>query len=113
MNGHDQLREESDDDRASDPMAELLKRALADAPSPTRDFLPNIQKKIRLRTRGRYFRDRWSTSRNPVSLILMATLLLVILCATLFLVLQPLVDAPRKIELESPGVDPMTVEAQD
>jgi hypothetical protein len=103
----------SDGDHDSDPMAELLKRALADAPTPKRDFLPGVQKKIRLRTRGRYFRDRWSTSRNPVSLILMATLLLVILCAALFLVLQPLVDAPRETELGSPAVDPMAVEPQN
>jgi hypothetical protein len=109
----DNLRAGEDQDDDSDPMANLLRRALADAPLPRRDFLPGVQKKIRVRTRGRFFRDRWSTSRNPVSLILMATLLLVILCAALFLVLQPLVDAPRETELNSPAIDPMAVEPKN
>lgn len=97
-------------ERASDPLGGLLGRALAEAPDPGRSFLPKIQERIRARTRGRYFRDRWSVARDPVSLILMVALLILILATAVFLVLQPLVSAPEQIELPTPAVDPLAVE---
>ncbi|GEM_PF-2211760 len=93
-----------------DPVLDLLRQALNAPPKPKHDFLPRVQQKIRLRTKGRYFRDRWSTSRNPASLIFLCTLLLLILCAALFLVIQPLVDAPVPTDLERPPIDPLARE---
>lgn len=107
MSRRDESQPAGDEEHDLDPVAELLKKALANPPLPSREFLPGVQKKIRIKTRGRYFRDRWSTSRNPVSLILMATLLLIILSAALFLVLQPLVDAPRPTKMNAPALDPL------
>lgn len=97
-------------ERASDPLGGLLKSALAEPPDPGRSFLPKIQERIRLRTRGRYYRDRWSVARDPVSLILMVALLILILAAAVFLVMQPLVSSPEEIELPTPAVDPLAIE---
>lgn len=97
-------------ERASDPLGGLLKNALREPPKPARSLLPKIQERIRLRTRGRYFRDRWSVARDPVSMILMVALLIAILAAAVFLVMQPLVSAPKQIELLTPAVDPLATE---
>ncbi len=97
-------------DRLSDPLGGLLRSALAEPPRPKRSFLPKIQERIRVRTRGRFYRDRWSVAQNPVSLILMAALLVLILLAAVFLVMQPLVSAPEEIELQTPAVDPLATE---
>lgn len=78
-------------ERDSDPMTRLLRGALAEPPALTKSFLPSIQERIRQRTRGRYFRDRWSRTRNPISLVLIATLIILIMTAAVYLVLQPLV----------------------
>lgn len=102
--------EASSDDRSSDPLGGLLRSALAEPPSPGRSFLPKIQERIRVRTRGRFYRDRWSVVRDPVSLILMAALLVLIILAAVFLVMQPLVSAPKEIELQTPAVDPLATE---
>jgi|GEM_PF-2318881 len=98
---------ENDGDRDSNPMAALLQQALAEPPAPKRSLLPNIQQRIRVHTRGRFYRDRWSVARDPISLLLMVALLILILGAALFMVLQPLIDVPQKTELPTPALDPM------
>lgn len=102
--------DEPESERASDPLGGLLKNALGAPPDPGRSFLPKIQERIRVRTRGRYFRDRWSVARDPVSLLLMVALLILILAAAVFLVMQPLMSAPKPIELPTPAVDPFATE---
>lgn len=98
------------EDRNSDPLGGLLKSALAEPPARKKSLLPKIQERIRIRTRGRYYRDRWSTARDPVSLILMVALLILILAAAVFLVMQPLVGAPRETQLGAPAIDPLATE---
>ena len=107
----DQNDTEPVSDRASDPLSGLLRSALAEAPVPERSLLPGIQQRIRVRTKGRYFRDRWSTARDPVSYLLMAALLILILAAALFLVMQPLMEAPTKTQLPTPATDPLATDA--
>lgn len=109
---HGETRDDTAPDSApgSGPLGDLLRGALADVPVPARSFLPGIQHRIRVKTRGKYFRDRWSTTRDPVSLLLMCALLILILVTALFLVMQPLVSAPRPEQLPTPAVDPMATE---
>ncbi len=92
-------------DRPSDPITVLLRDALKETPRPKRSLLPGVQQRIRIQTKGRYYRDRFSRSENPVSFLLMAILLVLILATALFLVVMPLVDAPQKTDLKSPPVD--------
>jgi hypothetical protein len=75
--------ERDEDDRSSDAVRELLKRSLStdtlakDAP----DLLPGVQRRIRKRSRGKFFGDGWSTTQARTSYVLvgLVTLLLVAL----------------------------------
>jgi hypothetical protein len=78
--GHEN-EHESDDDRESRAMRDLVKRSLAtevlakDAP----DLLRGVQRRIRRRSRGKFFADGWSTtgqSRMGYVLVALVTLLL-------------------------------------
>jgi|HubBroStandDraft_6_1064221.scaffolds.fasta_scaffold2283834_2 hypothetical protein len=61
----------------------LLKRSLSgDAPGTRApDLLPGVQKRIRRRSKGKFFSDGWSTTHTRMSYLLVAvcTLLLVAL----------------------------------
>lgn len=94
MNESFEGEESSRGDRSSDPLGGLLARALADAPAPPKSLLPGIQHRIRVRTKGLYYRDRWGGTRGPISLLLMVALLILIMVAAIFLVMHALVEAP-------------------
>lgn len=72
---------EPKDDRASEAVRDLVKRALAtetlakDAP----DILRGVQRRIRTRSRGKFFADGWSTTqaRQAYLFVALVTLLLV------------------------------------
>jgi hypothetical protein len=77
--------EKTDDqeDAASSAVRELVRRSLSgdtlgkDAP----DLLPGVQRRIRKRSRGKFFGDGWSTAQTRTSYVLVGvmTLLLVAL----------------------------------
>ena len=73
-------RAEPGDDRESDAVRELVKRALApnELVKDTPDILRGVQRRIRARSRGKFFRDGWSTShgRQAYLLVALVTLLL-------------------------------------
>jgi hypothetical protein len=106
------MTDSTPDDRDSSPgddrSLSLLKSALRDAPHPERSLLPKIQDRIRLRTRGRYFRSRYSRSLDPISLLLIACLLVLLVLTAVFLVFQPLSSPPVPHELPPAPVDPLT-----
>lgn len=90
-----------------EPALSLLKSALRDAPLPERSLLPKIQDRIRIRTRGRYFRSRYSRSLDPVPLLLIVCLLVLLLLTAIFLVFQPLSSPAVSRPLPSAPVDPL------
>ncbi len=70
------------DDRDSDPaMRALLQRATkkweSDQPAP--DLLPAVQRKIRKRSRGKFFGDGWSTTNMRINYALIAFVMLSII----------------------------------
>jgi hypothetical protein len=73
-------RLDSDEDLA---MRALVKRALAVDPTegPPPNLLPGVQRRIRHRSRGRFFADGWSTTqtRTSYALVGIITILLVFL----------------------------------
>ncbi len=93
--------------RDSDPMIDQLRHALGSPPGPRRSLLPKIQDRIRVRTRGRYFRDRYSQSTDPVPLILLMALFVLVISAAVYLVFKPLVDQPEPVKLQKAPQDPM------
>jgi hypothetical protein len=79
--------EESDDELVRD----LLKRALAFdivAQDPP-DLLQGVQRRIRRRSRGKFFGDGWSTGQARLAYVLVALATLVLVAAAYF-VLGPI-----------------------
>ena len=78
----DPVEESSDEPSVPDVMASLVKRSLA-KPEVRHDptFLRGVQRRLRARSRGKFFADGWSTSEGRVSplSIAVAMLLLVVL----------------------------------
>jgi hypothetical protein len=68
-----------------DPMAALLKRSLA-GPSSTSGpgILPGVQRRIRKRSRGKFFGDGWSTTDARMSTALIALAMLLVLVVAYF-----------------------------
>jgi hypothetical protein len=83
-------REAHDDDEANDPMRALLKRSLvSEKPAPAPDeFLRGVQKRIRTRSRGKFYADGWSTSNARVSVALVALVMLLVVVLA-YVVLGP------------------------
>jgi hypothetical protein len=83
--------ENEHDPEESDPVRDLVKRALseeaiaADAP----DLLRGVQRRIRKRSRGKFFADGWSTAQSRVGYVLVA-LITLLLVAIAYFALSPM-----------------------
>jgi hypothetical protein len=82
------MTDESDDEKSSEAMRALLKRSLAHS-EPHKPILGDVQRKIRLRSKGKFFSDGWSTSQQRVSYALVACVMLLIVAIAYF-VLGPM-----------------------
>jgi len=70
------------DDRDSDPaLRALLQRATKkiESEQPAPDLLPAVQRKIRKRSRGKFFADGWSTTNMRINYALIAIVMLSII----------------------------------
>ncbi len=68
-------------------MAALLKRSLAAPAAPARpspSILRGVQRRIRKRSRGRFFADGWSTTEARVNHLLIAAAMLLVLVIAYF-----------------------------
>jgi len=52
-------------------------------------LLKGVQKRIRLRSKGKFYSDGWSTARSPRSTYLVTSIFMLVLIAFVFLVLIP------------------------
>lgn len=69
---------------------ELLRRALHPPPgSVAPSLLGGVQKKLRTRSKGKFYGDGWSTARSPRSTYLVTSALMLVLLAFVFLILVP------------------------
>jgi len=80
--------QEPTDEELDDALVrDLLKRALAidvvarDAPP---DLLPGVQRRIRRRSRGKFFGDGWSTGQAKLGYLLVALVTLALVAASYF-----------------------------
>jgi hypothetical protein len=86
--------EEDDDiqlgEKDEEAVRSLLRRSLgADSMrTSSPDLLRGVQKKIRQRSKGKFYGDGWSTTQSKVNYFLVALIMLVLL-ATLYFVLGP------------------------
>jgi len=71
-----------DVDLDADPMRNLLKRSVAtDEPKP---MLAAVQRKLRVRSKGKFYGDGWSTTQEKISYGLVATIMLVVIAIAYF-----------------------------
>ena len=89
MTGEEEPKPRADPDAEGAPVDEaddaairaLLKRSFdagAVEPAP-KGLLPGVQKRIRTRSRGKFYGDGWSTSTSRVSYVLVAVAMLVVI----------------------------------
>jgi hypothetical protein len=73
------------DEKDDVKMRELLRRSLAPAtPPPNKPVLREVQRKIRQRSKGKFFNDGWSTGRSRVNYALVAVVMLLIVAIAYF-----------------------------
>ncbi len=69
---------------------ELLRSALAPPPGAVApELLRGVQRRLRKRSRGKFYGDGWSTAKSPRSTYLITSLLMLALIALVFFVLVP------------------------
>ena len=96
-------REDEVDESGTDSLRDLLRGAAAQDNPPMPDVLGGVQRKIRVRSRGKYFADAWSTSRQPpISTYLVTSLVMLAIAAFVYVVLSPLSGEPVKVEPPAP-----------
>jgi hypothetical protein len=89
---------ELDDAPDSLQMRALLKRSLVtpEEPSPQKEsaILTGVQKKLRKRSRGKFYGDGWSTTQSRLGYSLVAMVMLVVLALSYFYMMPSGVSAP-------------------
>jgi len=86
-NTPDPREDEARDSKDDDAMRALLKRSLAskgESPPPDADFLRGVQRRIRQRSRGKFYADGWSTHSSRVNYALVAAIMLVLIAVAYF-----------------------------
>jgi hypothetical protein len=83
--------EPKDDEHQSELVRDLVKRALATetlargAP----DILRGVQRRIRMRSRGKFFSDGWSTTQARLAYVLVAFMTLLLVGLAYYALLPP------------------------
>jgi len=80
-------REDVPEPSDDDPMRALLKRSLdtsSEVEANEPDLLGAVQKKIRRRSRGKFYGDGWSTTQTKISYVLIAVVMLVLVGVAYF-----------------------------
>ena len=81
----------------------LLRGAVTEREPRPVDVLHGVQRRIRQRSRGKYFDDGWSTAREPpVSTYLVTSLVMLGIVVFLYFMLSPLVDDAATVEPPAP-----------
>ena len=92
----DEAKEQEDDVEEIEmpALSALLKRSLAEPAPETAEpaadaekdrlLLASVQKKLRQRSKGKFYADGWSTSQSRVSYALVAGIMLVVIIAVYF-----------------------------
>lgn len=77
----------------------LLRGSAAAVPAP--DVLRGVQQKLRQRSGGKFYRDRWSTSKHPpVATYLVTSAIMLAVMVAAYAILSPLVGDPTPVRNE-------------
>lgn len=85
-----------------DEVRQLVKSALrTDDEGGEVDVLGGVQKKLRERSQGKFYADRWSTEKQPpVLTYLVTSAIMLAILAVLYLVLAPLRGRPEPVDMK-------------
>lgn len=92
---------ETRDSKADDGDEEALRRMVRGAmrdESPAPDVLSGFQRKVRERSRGKFYGDGWSTVRHPpINTYLITSLLMLAALFVIYALLTPLSGKPERV----------------
>ena len=74
--------EESQESKEDEAIRALLKKSVAHPESPS--LLRGVQKKIRARSKGKFYADGWSTTPSRINYALVAVAMLLIIAIAYF-----------------------------
>jgi hypothetical protein len=84
-------------EESSDELRQLLRGGLPDTNEPP-DVLRGVQKKLRERSRGKFYADRWSTDKNPpIATYLVTSAIMLAVTFVIYALLSPLVGDPEPV----------------
>lgn len=74
------------DEQEDDAMRSLLKRAMASeaTPPPEKPLLQEVQRKLRVRSKGKFYGDGWSTTAVKINYGLIAVVMLLVVALAYF-----------------------------
>jgi hypothetical protein len=94
--GHDELDSEGPGE-PDDVLRSMLKGALREEVSAP-NVLAGVQKKIRERSRGKFYADGWSTAKHPpLNTYLITSLLMLAVLGISYALLSPMVGSPEPV----------------
>jgi hypothetical protein len=104
MSAEDEERAQSEpelDEAEQDRLRQLVRGALKeDEPAPA-SVLSGVQRKLRERSRGKFYRDAWSTSEQPpVGTYLVTAALMLFVLFLIYIVLAPTAGEPVPVQNE-------------
>lgn len=89
----------------SDDSVRRLLRATRVDPEQVPDLTRGVQKKLRVRSGGKFYADGWSTARHPpITTYLITSLMMLFAACVIYAILAPLSGAPE------PAPDPSPVQ---
>jgi hypothetical protein len=87
-------------------MRDLVKNALGPTEPPSSRVLQGVQRKIRLRSRGKFYSDKWAVEKNPpINTYLITSLLMLFVLLAAYAVLRPLSGASLPVHNEPEPVN--------
>ncbi len=82
---------------ADDSLRSMIRSALREEEPPP-NVLAGVQKRIRERSRGKFYADGWSTAKHPpLNTYLVTSLLMLAVLAVSYMLLSPLVGSPEPV----------------
>ena len=82
---------------ADESVRSMLRGALREEEPPP-NVLAGVQKRIRERSRGKFYADGWSTAKHPpLNTYLVTSLLMLAVLAVSYMLLSPLVGSPEPV----------------
>ena len=94
--GHDESSS-AEPAEADESLRSMLRGALREEEPPP-NVLAGVQKRIRERSRGKFYADGWSTAKHPpLNTYLVTSLLMLAVLAVSYMLLSPLVGSPEPV----------------